>query len=56
VKGRGLLWFELVVPDHTALDGVRERFTAGGVDTTPNEDGFDVTDRNDIITWTRVDE
>ncbi|ODR83139.1 glyoxalase [Haladaptatus sp. W1] len=42
--GRGLLWFELVVPDRAALDEARHRFAARGVETTSRENGFDVSD------------
>ncbi|WP_231183300.1 VOC family protein [Haladaptatus sp. DYF46] len=48
VEGCGLLWFELVVPDDSALDRIRERFTASGIDVTPGETGIEVTDSDGI--------
>ncbi|MFH5798671.1 VOC family protein [Haladaptatus sp. CMAA 1911] len=48
VEGCGLLWFELVVPDDSALDRIRERFTASGIDVTSGETGIEVTDSDGI--------
>jgi catechol 2,3-dioxygenase len=54
VEGRGLLWFELVVPDDAALTEIRERFTESGIRTTPTESGFEVTDFDGITVHLRV--
>ncbi|MEF8840315.1 MAG: VOC family protein [Haloarculaceae archaeon] len=37
--GRGLDWFELVLPDEASLEAVRERFEDGGVEVMPAEEG-----------------
>lgn len=44
VRGRGLSWFEVVVPDSTAFDALRERFAERGRRPTETDDGFAVTD------------
>jgi catechol 2,3-dioxygenase len=51
--GRGLEWFELVLPDGTALGAARERFVDGGVEVAVVEgdgtdDGFEVRDPDGI--------
>jgi catechol 2,3-dioxygenase len=38
-RGRGLAWFEVLVPDPDSLEAVRDRFSEAGVDV---EDGNDV--------------
>ncbi|MFT4889835.1 MAG: catechol 2,3-dioxygenase [Halobacteriales archaeon] len=43
-SGRGLAWFELVVPDAGAVAAVRERADAAGADVTPTDDGIEVLD------------
>ncbi|WP_108395998.1 VOC family protein [Devosia submarina] len=40
----GLRWFTIVVPDATALDGVRERLTKAQAPIEPLENGFDTQD------------
>ncbi|WP_435153681.1 VOC family protein [Haladaptatus sp. DFWS20] len=55
-NGRGLEWFELVVPDHDALEAIRERFAERGVTVTPTERGFEVTDPDEIAVRFRSDE
>ncbi|MFW5896099.1 MAG: VOC family protein [archaeon] len=42
--GRGLAWFELVVPDRSALAGVRDRAEADGLDVAPVENGIEIVD------------
>ncbi len=48
IEGRGLSWFEIVVPDRGALDAVRERIEARGVAATETDDGLAVTDTDGI--------
>nr|WP_121821662.1 VOC family protein [Halostella salina] len=43
VGGRGLAWFEVVLPDEEALDAVRERITGGQYAVTETDDGIAVT-------------
>ncbi len=45
--GRGLEWFELLVPADS-LDAIRRRLTAHGAATSPTERGFEVTDPDEI--------
>ena len=54
VEGRGLLWFELVVPDDAALTEIRERFTESGIQTTPTENGFEVADSDGMTIHLRA--
>ncbi|MFB6161524.1 MAG: VOC family protein [Haloferacaceae archaeon] len=46
--GRGLAWFELVVPDAAALDDARARLRTHGADVTPVEGGIAVADPDGI--------
>jgi len=46
--GRGLSWFEIVVPDRDALDAVRERVADHGIPVTVTDDGIEVTDPDGI--------
>ena len=46
--GRGLSWFEVVVPDSSTLDAVRERFAAREIPVTEINDGIEVTDPDGI--------
>lgn len=46
--GRGLAWFELVVPDSETLDAVRDRFEAVDVPVTDMNHGIEVTDPDGI--------
>ncbi len=46
-SGRGLAWFELVVPDG-ALGAARDRFEQAGIDVTDCGDGFEVRDGDGI--------
>ncbi|GAB7008133.1 VOC family protein [Halorubrum trueperi] len=53
--GRGLSWFEVVVPDPEVLDAVRERFVAGEIPVTEMDDGIVVTDPDGIEIRLRVE-
>ncbi|MGA9402779.1 VOC family protein [Haladaptatus sp.] len=46
--GRGLAWFELLVPDRKSLERIRERCIERGIGTTPTERGFEVSDADTI--------
>lgn len=54
--GRGLRWFELVVPDQEVLDAVQTRLEKQEIDSTRIEDGIDMTDPNGIDIRLRVAE
>lgn len=43
-RGRGLAWFELVVPGADAVAAVRERADAAGAEVTPVDDGIEIHD------------
>ncbi|MUW14897.1 VOC family protein [Halorubrum sp. CBA1125] len=62
--GRGLAWFEVVVPDAAALAGVRERLDAVGdrrqddrddVGVVERDDGIEVTDCDGIVVRVRTE-
>jgi catechol 2,3-dioxygenase len=46
--GRGLSWFEVVVPDPSALDAVQERFEDHETSVTETADGIEITDPDGI--------
>ncbi|WP_135303227.1 VOC family protein [Haloarcula amylovorans] len=48
VGGRGLAWFELVVPNNGALDAASERLSAAGYEVTAAEQGVSVTDPDGV--------
>ncbi|MFC4548736.1 MULTISPECIES: VOC family protein [Halorussus] len=48
VGGRGLSWFEVVVPDADALDSVRERFADRGIPVAATDEGIAVDDEDGI--------
>lgn len=48
VGGRGLSWFEVVVPEASALDAVRERVAARGIPVSETTDGITVADSDGI--------
>lgn len=54
--GRGLLWFEAVVPDREALDAIRRRFEMQEIDSTGTEERIDATDPNGIDLRLRIAE
>jgi len=47
-QGRGLGWFEIVVPNGVAVAAVRERLQAAGVETRDVGDGFSAADPGGI--------
>lgn len=47
-SGRGLDWFELVVPDEEELEAVRARVRDGEFEAKQTEDGFSLTDPDGI--------
>jgi catechol 2,3-dioxygenase len=53
--GRGLQWFELVLPDEEALDSVQTRFEQHGTDVAVTEEGITVTDPDGIEVRLRVE-
>lgn len=53
--GRGLQWFELVLPDRETLDAVRTRFDQHGTAVSSMEEGITVTDPDGIELRLRVD-
>ena len=46
--GRGLDWFEVVLPNEAAVSTVRDRLVAADTEITDTEDGFTVTDPDGI--------
>ncbi|QLH79660.1 VOC family protein [Halosimplex rubrum] len=46
--GRGLAWFEFLLPDADTVATARRRLSAAGVPVTDREDGFEVTDPDGI--------
>lgn len=53
--GRGLQWFELVLPDRETLDAVRTRFDQHGTAVSVTEEGITVTDPDGIELRLRVE-
>jgi len=53
--GRGLSWYEVVLPKPSALDAVRERLAANEVPVTEADDGLSVIDPDEIEVRFRVD-
>jgi catechol 2,3-dioxygenase len=47
-EGRGLAWFEVVVPDGAALDAVRARLADGGAAVEETDDGLAASDPDGI--------
>ncbi len=52
--GRGLAWFELIVPDQDALEAIRGRCFERGIATTPTEHGVEISDTDGITVRFRV--
>jgi catechol 2,3-dioxygenase len=48
IRGRGLGWFEVVVPDAEAVRMARQRLEEAGLSTTDRETGFELTDPDEI--------
>jgi catechol 2,3-dioxygenase len=46
--GRGLAWFEFLLPDPEAVATARRRLSAAGLDVTDREGGFEVADPDGI--------
>lgn len=46
--GRGLAWFEVVVPDRAAVEAVRRRLADAGVDVTDRDRGVEFADPDGI--------
>ncbi|MFB6125144.1 MAG: VOC family protein [Halanaeroarchaeum sp.] len=55
VSGRGLSWFEVLVPDDESLEAVRKRLVASDFPSTETDDGFVVHDPDEIEVRIRVD-
>lgn len=53
-RGRGLAWFEVVVPDDGALEAVRTRLAEAGVSIS-DDDGLETTDPDDNAIRFRAD-
>jgi catechol 2,3-dioxygenase len=56
VSGRGLSWFEVVVPDQGALDAVRSRLEGREIPVTETDDGLVIHDPDEIEVRIRVDQ
>jgi catechol 2,3-dioxygenase len=52
--GRGLEWFELVVPDREALEAVRERVETADRTATTTDDTLELTDPDGIVVRIRA--
>jgi catechol 2,3-dioxygenase len=55
VGGRGLSWFEVVLPETGALDTLRDRLAGSQVPVTETDDGIVVSDTDDIEIRFRVE-
>ena len=55
-RGRGLAWFELVVPDEVAVNGVRRRLEAADVEVTATDAGLVFADPDGIEIHVRADD
>lgn len=55
VDGRGLSWFEIVVPESAALETIRERLAASQHTVTELDDGIAVTGPDEIEVRFRVE-
>lgn len=53
--GRGLSWFEVVVPEQSALDAILDRLVDHGIPVATSNDGLTVTAPDDIEVRVRVD-
>lgn len=51
--GTGLAWFEVVVPEESDLDAVRNRLQDGGIDVTDSGHSITFTDADDITVRVR---
>lgn len=55
VGGRGLSWFEVLLPDTAALDALRERFASSRIPVTETDGGIVVSDPDGIEVRFRVE-
>jgi catechol 2,3-dioxygenase len=55
VEGRGLAWFELLVPSDEAMEATRERLTAHGVEVAAEDDSLALADPDGIALRLRAD-
>ncbi|MFC4989152.1 VOC family protein [Saliphagus infecundisoli] len=55
LSGRGLAWFEIVLPEPQALDALRERFSGSQYSLTEADEGVSVMDSDGIEVRLRVD-
>lgn len=55
IEGRGLAWFEVVVPGRSALAAARDRFENAGIPVAEIDDGIEVTDPDGIAIRLRVE-
>jgi catechol 2,3-dioxygenase len=55
VAGRGLSWFEVVLPDTAALDALRDRFASSQLPVTETDDGIVVSDADEIEIRFRIE-
>ncbi len=55
ISGRGLAWFEIVLPEPQALDALRERFIGSQYPLTEADEGLSVMDSDGIEVRYRVD-
>lgn len=53
--GRGLSWFEVVVPEPSVLEAVRERLAVREIPVIEMDDGIEVTDSDGIEVRLRVE-
>lgn len=53
--GRGLSWFEVVVPEPSVLEAVRERLAVREILVLEMDDGIEVTDSDGIEVRLRVE-
>lgn len=54
VSGRGLSWFEVIVPERDSLDAIRERLVTREIPLTETDGGFTVHDPDEIEVRLRV--
>lgn len=47
-RGRGLAWFEIVVPDSEAVEGIRTRLEEASISVTARDIGFELADPDEI--------
>lgn len=55
VSGRGLLWFEILLPNSQTLDALRERLLDSQYTVVDTDEGISVTDANEITARFRAE-